>query len=172
MCAEVWSGELSLLENAPHSEPIDVSKEALTGVSHVKENSRRRCPALFYLTVVYLSVNNTKSPWPCVFNLHTELRTALHRNDLPFGDAGLVPPHQDLTLTKLVQGAGLHRLWWHLDIVHCPWYLSLNTQMRHCLPQKANNFCAYREHPLQQLPSSINMSIYYRVGKYTTQIII
>lgn len=66
MCAEVWSGELSLLENAPHSEPIDVSKEALTGVSHVKENSRRRCPALFYLTVVYLSVNPTESLALCV----------------------------------------------------------------------------------------------------------
>lgn len=123
MCAEVWSGELSLLENASHSEPIDVSKEALTGVYHVKENSRRKSPTLFYLTVVYLSVNHTKSPWPCVFNLRTKLRTALHRNDLPSGNEGLTPPHQDLALTMLVQGTGLHRLWWHLDIVHCPWCL-------------------------------------------------
>lgn len=104
--------------------PEQSSKEVLaTVVYHVKENSRRRCPALFYLTFVYLSINHTKSPWPCVFNLHTELRTVLHRNDLLSGDAGLMPPHQDLALTMLVQGAGLYRLWWRLDIVHCPWCL-------------------------------------------------
>lgn len=73
MYAEAWSGELSLLENAPHWEDNTAyryeqsCKKVCTGIYHVKEDSREMS-CLFYLTVVYPSVifRNTQSLTLCV----------------------------------------------------------------------------------------------------------
>lgn len=148
-------------------------KEVLaTVVYHVKENSRRRCPALF-LSDFCLSFNQPHKvslalcvqPSYRTQNFTSQKWFTVWRCGIDATTPGPGPHHvgpRGWTVQAVVAFGHsplsmVPHLWAHRwNIVYS---------------KRKTDFCAYREHP-PQIPASINMSSYHRVGRYAAQIII